>query len=373
MIEKLLRFLFIGLFIILGVVLANQLHPYLADSAFFGIAFWQWGVFGVTLLWLCTILLGAFLGYVVGSVAAPYLFRKLRAFTAWGERTITGISSLDLILGIVGLFIGLIIANLLGLAFNNLPLIGPYIPIVLSIVLGYTGIYLAIGQKNQLSTIIANWRQGREKEPKETKLGPYGKILDTSVIIDGRIADIAKTGFLEGPLIVPVFVLEELQYIADSSDVLKRNRGRRGLDILNEMQKRKIIDVKIVTEDFDEQSEVDAKLVQLGLAHQATVITNDYNLNKVAELQGVHVLNINDLANAVKPVVIPGEQLLVQIVKQGKEEGQGVAYLDDGTMIVIENGKLQIGNNVFVVVTSVLQTSAGKMIFARYEAQQGGS
>ena len=318
MIEKLLRFLFIGLFIILGVVLANQLHPYLADSAFFGMAFWQWGVFGVTLLWLCTILLGAFLGYVVGSVAAPYLFRKLRAFTAWGERTITGISSLDLILGIVGLFIGLIIANLLGLAFNNLPLIGPYIPIV-------------------------------------------------------RIADIAKTGYLEGPLIVPVFVLEELQYIADSSDVLKRNRGRRGLDILNEMQKRKIIDVKIVTEDFDEQSEVDAKLVQLGLAHQATVITNDYNLNKVAELQGVHVLNINDLANAVKPVVIPGEQLLVQIVKQGKEEGQGVAYLDDGTMIVIENGKSQIGNNVFVVVTSVLQTSAGKMIFARYEAQQGGS
>mgnify|MGYP002706143867 CR=1 FL=1 len=194
-----------------------------------------------------------------------------------------------------------------------------------------------------------------------------GKLLDTNIIIDGRVADIFQTGFLEGPIVVPVFVLEELQKIADSSDVLKRNRGRRGLDILNHMRKKNRDDIKIITDDFEEISEVDSKLIKLAREKGYKIITNDYNLNKVAELQGVAVLNVNDLAIAVKPAVIPGEQIFVQLVKNGKEEGQGVAYLDDGTMIVVEDGSKSIGKEVAVIITSVLQTSAGKMIFAKLE------
>ncbi|MEO3947956.1 PIN/TRAM domain-containing protein [Gorillibacterium sp. CAU 1737] len=191
------------------------------------------------------------------------------------------------------------------------------------------------------------------------------KILDTSVIIDGRIADICKTGFIEGTLVIPEFILEELQHIADSSDLLKRNRGRRGLDILNKIQKELDVKVEIYEGDFEEISEVDSKLVRLAKVMGGKVLTNDFNLNKVCELQGVSVLNINDLANAVKPVVLPGEEIVVQVIKDGKEHGQGVAYLDDGTMIVVEGGRDYIGTTMEVMVTSVLQTSAGRMIFAK--------
>ena len=190
-----------------------------------------------------------------------------------------------------------------------------------------------------------------------------GKLLDTSAIIDGRIAEICSTGFLEGPLLVPVFVLEELQLIADSSDLLKRNKGRRGLDILKQMQEDNYVEVRII--NFDDVQGVDSKLVRLGRKINAKVVTNDYNLNKVAALQGVAVLNINDLANALKPARIPGEHMNVLIVKAGKEENQGVAYLDDGTMIVVEDGQKYIGSTVPVTVTSVLQTSAGRMIFVK--------
>lgn len=189
--------------------------------------------------------------------------------------------------------------------------------------------------------------------------------MDTSVIIDGRIADICKTGFIEGTMVIPGFVLEELQHIADSSDVLKRNRGRRGLDILNRIQKELSVKVHIYEGDFEEIQEVDSKLVKLAKVLSGKVVTNDFNLNKVCELQGVPVLNINDLANAVKPVVLPGEELSVQVIKDGKEHNQGVAYLDDGTMIVVEGGREHIGNEIDVLVTSVLQTSAGRMIFAK--------
>lgn len=189
--------------------------------------------------------------------------------------------------------------------------------------------------------------------------------MDTSVIIDGRIADICKTGFIEGPLVIPEFVLGELQSIADSSDGLKRNRGRRGLDILNKIQKELDIEVIIHEEKFPDVPEVDTKLLKLTQLLEGRIITNDYNLNKVAEVQGIEVLNINDLANAVKPVVLPGEEMEVQIIKSGKEAGQGLAYLDDGTMIVVESGRAYIGNTIGVLVTSVLQTSAGRMIFAK--------
>jgi uncharacterized protein YacL len=191
------------------------------------------------------------------------------------------------------------------------------------------------------------------------------KILDTSVIIDGRIADISETGFLEGILIIPQFILKELQHIADSPDPIKRNRGRRGLDILHKIQKRVDVPVEIHDKDFPKIKEIDAKLVELGKLLQAKLITNDFNLNKVAELQGVSVLNVNELANALKPVVLPGEIIEVQVLKEGKEYGQGIAYLDDGTMIVIDHAKKLIGKTVSVSVTSVLQTTAGRMIFGQ--------
>ncbi len=191
------------------------------------------------------------------------------------------------------------------------------------------------------------------------------KILDTSVIIDGRIADICDTGFLEGILVIPNFVLHELQMIADSADSIRRNRGRRGLDILNKMQKDQSIMVKISDIDFPEVQEVDAKLVRLGKMMNAKVITNDFNLNKVAEFHGVEVLNINQLSNSLKPVVLPGEDMKVSLIKEGKDQNQAIGYLDDGTMVVVENGRRRLNEDVDVVVTSVLQTTAGRMIFTR--------
>jgi uncharacterized protein YacL len=200
---------------------------------------------------------------------------------------------------------------------------------------------------------------------KETDQSSNNKLLDTSVIIDGRIADLCETGFLDGTFIIPHFILQELQHIADSSDSLKRARGRRGLDILHRVQKISGIDVRLVENDFPHIREVDAKLVALAKMMQAKIVTNDLNLNKVAELQGVRVLNINELCNALKPVVLPGEMMRVFVLKEGKEAGQGVAYLDDGTMIVVDEARRFIGRNVDVVVTSVLQTTAGRMIFTR--------
>lgn len=191
------------------------------------------------------------------------------------------------------------------------------------------------------------------------------KLLDTSVIIDGRIADVAETGFIDGLLVIPRFVLNELQRIADSDDPLKRNRGRRGLDILNKLQQSKVIKVQIQDKDFPEIKEVDAKLVKLGSLLNAKIITNDFNLNKVAQFQGVRVLNLNELSNVVKPIVLPGEEMSVFVAKEGKDANQGVAYLDDGTMVVIEVGKQYIGKTINVIVTSVLQTTAGRMIFAK--------
>ena len=195
------------------------------------------------------------------------------------------------------------------------------------------------------------------------------KLLDTSVIIDGRIFDLCETGFVEGTLIIPNFVLKELRHISDSADPLKRNRGRRGLDVLARIQKELDMDVRVDEQDFDDTDEVDVKLLKLAKLRGGSVLTTDYNLNKVADVSGIRVLNINDLANALKPAVLPGEEMSVQIVREGKEQNQGVAYLDDGTMIVVESGRRVIGQTAWVVVTSVLQTSAGRMIFARLRDQ----
>lgn len=231
------------------------------------------------------------------------------------------------------------------------------------LVLSYLGLALGSRLGQEAGFVFSGQRAG-----KGVGEGNY-KILDTSVIIDGRIADLCETGFLDGVFLTPQFILKELQHIADSSDPLKRARGRRGLDILNRMQKMAHIAVRIVEEDFPQIREVDGKIVALAKKMEAKVITNDLNLNKVAELQGVKVLNINELCNALKPVVLPGESMKVFVLKEGKEPGQGVAYLDDGTMIVVDEGKRCIGRNVDVVVTSVLQTTAGRMIFTRLKEE----
>lgn len=361
--EKILRVIFILLFSVIGIVLAIQTEPLLTSVMDKNIL--TETVLGITVLSLGTMLVGGVIGAVIGIAASPYLIKSLFAFTSKVEKFLLSISTQDLLIGTVGLFLGLLIANLVGLAFGSIPYIGPYVSVALSIVLGYIGMHLAITKKTE----FIGWFHFRSENGSKNKRGneAVGKLLDTNVIIDGRIIDIYKSGFLEGPVIVPVFVLEELQKIADSSDVLKRNRGRRGLDILNHIKKSKD-DIDIIADDFDEISEVDSKLVKLAKMKGYKIVTNDYNLNKVAELQGISVLNINDLAIAVKPVVIPGEQIFVQLVKYGKEEGQGVAYLEDGTMIVVENGAQAIGKEVSVIITSVLQTAAGKMIFAKLES-----
>jgi len=272
---------------------------------------------------------------------------------------------LDIIFGSIGLIIGLLIAFLISdpISRLKLPLVSVILTTVIYIFCGYLGISIATKRRDELSGFSFFRRSSREKINKEETVVP--KILDTSVIIDGRIFDICKTGFIEGPLVIPSFVLEELRHIADSSDALKRNRGRRGLDVLNRIQKELDIEVKIYDDDLSDIAEVDSKLLKLGQLLHAKVITNDYNLNKVAEFQGVPVLNINELANAVKPVVLPGEEMVVQVIKDGKETGQGVAYLDDGTMIVVDGGKKHVGETIGVMVTSVLQTAAGRMIFAK--------
>lgn len=270
---------------------------------------------------------------------------------------------------VFGLIIAYLIVNVIPL--DNIPyrIFSTIIPVFLAFFLGYLGFQVGFKKKDELISLFSisarmQKKKGsadEEQEEQDKRL----KILDTSVIIDGRIADICQTGFLEGVIVIPQFVLEELQHIADSSDVLKRNRGRRGLDILNRIQKELDITVEIYEGDFEDIQEVDSKLVKLAKLTSGVVVTNDFNLNKVCELQKVAVLNINDLANAVKPVVLPGEEMNVQVIKDGKEHNQGVAYLDDGTMIVVEEGRNYIGKHIDVLVTSVLQTAAGRMIFAK--------
>ncbi len=295
---------------------------------------------------------------LAGGVAAGLVALML-------ESKIRKIETKNLVGGIIGLILGLTVAHLVLFSLSGEVLDGnakAYLLFILSVVLGYTG--LVLGSQKGFALKVSPQPKPAEEAENDKKLIP-NKILDTSVIIDGRIADIVETGFLEGTFIIPQFVLRELQHIADSSDSLKRNRGRRGLDILHRIQKKIDLDVKIVEHDFPRIKEVDAKLIALGKKMGGKILTNDFNLNKIAELQGVTVLNINQLANALKPVVLPGELMKVYILKEGKEANQGVAYLDDGTMVVVDNAKRVIGKNVEVLVTSVLQTTAGRMIFTQ--------
>jgi uncharacterized protein YacL len=312
--------------------------------------------------------IGAFLGAVLLFVATLWLSSNVVKWIRWSEERLIKMPTVDGLFGALGLIFGLIIAFLIQqpLSQLKLPVISTVLPFIVSGLFGYLGFRVGYKKRDELISIFTLGRERKEKaNKKEAKESIEHKILDTSVIIDGRIADICRTGFIEGTLVIPSFVLEELQHIADSSDVLKRNRGRRGLDTLNKIQKELDVNVLIYEGDFEDVVEVDSKLVKLAKVLSGKVVTNDFNLNKVCELQGVPVLNINDLANAVKPVVLPGEEISVQVIKDGKEHGQGVAYLDDGTMIVIEGGREYIGDQIDVLVTSVLQTSAGRMIFAK--------
>ncbi len=298
----------------------------------------------------------ATIGALLGFVATPWL--TVRPMT-WINREIKGLPIQTLLAATVGLAIGLLISALAAVPLHYLPLsLGRLMPFVAALLFGYLGIITGVARQQDLMTLLSSRLVGSKDKAEDYV------ILDTSVIIDGRIADIAETGFISGTILVPRFVLNELQHIADSSDTLRRNRGRRGLEILNKLQKDSDVPIDIADVDVPEADEVDSKLVRLGKRLNAPVLTNDYNLNRVAGLQGVQVLNINELANAVKAVVLPGETIKVRIIQEGKEVGQGVGYLDDGTMVVVEDGKQYIDNTMEVTVTRVLQTVAGRMIFA---------
>ena len=378
MLDRVLRFFIILLAAIAGGALLNLATPFLTFFISTEVLETEMGFFKLSIAGFLSILFGAVAGAAVGFLLSPFFIRKIKGFAVFVEAQLNKMPTHDVIAGAIGLLIGLIIANLLGYAFSKIPVVGEYIPVVFSIVLGYLGIHIMIKKRQELVSIfdfipkfmkeLVKMRETKQAAPKAAAVAedkPCYKLLDTSVIIDGRIADICETGFLEGTLLIPVFVLEELQHIADSADALKRVRGRRGLDILQKIRQESRMKVKITEEDFEDIPEVDSKLVQLAQQVGGKIITNDFNLNKVAQLRGVEVLNINALSNAVKPVVIPGESMQVAIVKSGKEAGQGVAYLEDGTMIVVENGNRHMGETLEVEVTSALQTAAGRMIFAK--------
>jgi len=294
---------------------------------------------------------------IVGSIAGLVLGGCIIFF----EIRLEQVSLKRLIGAAVGSILGIVGAFVMSLVVGR-AIVQPFLQLGLLLWMTYVGLIVGAKKGEMLNLSALGGIFGGEKSSKKTF-----KILDTSVIIDGRIADIAETGFLDGVLVIPQFVLRELQLVADSADSMKRNRGRRGLDILQRIQKMVHLNVQIVEEDFPQVRDVDMKLIELARIYDCKIITNDFNLNKVAQLHGVEVLNINELANSLKPIVLPGETMRVFILKEGKEYNQGVAYLDDGTMVVVDNAKKMISKTIDISVTSVLQTTAGKMIFGKFD------
>ncbi len=303
---------------------------------------------------------------VVGFAILPYL---TVVPALWLLRQVEALSTAEFVAAVIGLLIGLLMGLLLGLPLSNFdPPLGTWLPLGVSLLFGLGMLGLTVAKRADLllaAQAIGLVRNQDTAAAASLRMGDPHIVVDTSAIIDGRIAEIVESGFIYGTLVIPRFVLDELQHIADSSDALRRNRGRRGLEILNRMQKEPGTPVEIVEDDVPDVAEVDAKLVALAIGRSRVILTNDFNLNRVAELQGVRVMNINSLANAVKPAVLPGEELHVRVIQEGKEAGQGVGFLDDGTMIVIEGGARHIDRELDVSVTRVLQTVAGRMIFAQ--------
>jgi len=300
---------------------------------------------------------------IFGVIAGPFLFlAPLRRFQQW----ISQIEPLQLVLGTCGLVAGLLVAALLTPALFSLPGVGGMLaPFVVSAILGALGVAAMVSREEEFADFLSRYLplvgKGAGRVPRQI-------ILDTSAIIDGRVADIVQTGFVMGTLVIPRFVLDELRYIADSPDALRRNRGRRGLDILGDLQKEAPVPIQVSETDFEDARDVDGKLVRLAKSMGCPIMTNDFNLNRVAELEGVRVLNVNHLASAVRVVVLPGEEMAVRIIQEGKESGQGVGFLDDGTMVVVEGGRRHLNEQLDVIVTRVLQTVAGRMIFAAPKA-----
>jgi len=334
---------------LVGLVLAGMGEGLFRDAGYAGFLLAAWVV-----AWL-----------VVGFAILPYL---TLVPALWVISRVEDLSTAEFVTAVIGLTLGLLMGLLLGVPLANLgPPWGDALPLGVSLFLGLGMLGLTVAKRRDL--IGAAQAVGFLRRDDDAKVGDQAGepriVVDTSAIIDGRIAEIVESGFIYGTLVVPRFVLDELQHIADSSDTLRRNRGRRGLEILNRMQKEPGTPVEIVEDAVPTENEVDAKLVALARARSGVILTNDFNLNRVAELQGVRVMNINSLANAVKPAVLPGEELRVRVIQEGKEAGQGVGFLDDGTMIVVEGGARHIDKDLDVAVTRVLQTVAGRMIFAQ--------
>jgi uncharacterized protein YacL len=358
---------FAGALLTIGVIIAL----FFLDKTTLPLSIW----------WTTGIAIGAAL---LAFIITPYI-------TVVPYRWMREAAASDLVAAVIGLIVGLIISFLIAIPLVNLPGIwGHILPFVGTVVCGGLGVALAVQRKNDLFHLFQAGfasRRTREREREEERQKELDKdkehsshpqpvtqiLLDTSAIIDGRIADISQTGFVSGALLVPRFVLNELQHIADSADTMRRNRGRRGLEMLNRLQKDTTVPIEITDADVEDVAEVDGKLVKMARTLHCPIITNDFNLNRVAELQGVKVLNINELANAVKPVMLPGEDIFIKIMQDGKELGQGVGYLDDGTMIVVEGGRQFMGATVEVTVTRVLQTVAGRMIFAHPKQGYNGN
>jgi uncharacterized protein YacL len=299
------------------------------------------------------------LGFIIfGVIATPYLIiTPLQRVQAWSR----SIPALQLVLGTLGLLAGFLLGALATPFLLTLPGVAGWIaPFVVSFVLGLIGVVVMVGREEEFARFLSRYLPGESSNG----AGP-DIVVDTSVIIDGRIADVAMTGFIPGTLVLPRFVLDELRYIADSPEALRRNRGRRGLDVLNRLQKEAPVSIRLSDEDFPDARDVDSKLIRLASKLNGLILTNDFNLNRIAELEGVRVLNVNDLANAVKVVILPGEDMAVRIIQEGKEMGQGVGFLDDGTMVVVEGGREHLNEQLDVTVTRVLQTVAGRMIFAQ--------
>jgi uncharacterized protein YacL len=338
----------LGAFIGLGLATASGLFQETGTSEGLILAGW-------TVAWL-----------IVGFAILPYL---TIVPATWIVRSVQALSTAEFVTAVGGLIIGLLMGLLLGAPLSNFPdPLGRWLPLATSIGFGLGMVGLTVAKRQDLivaAEAIGIFRRPEAIDESAARKGDPHIIVDTSAIIDGRIAEIVESGFIYGTLVIPRFVLEELQHIADSSDTLRRNRGRRGLEILAKMQKDSPTPVEIVEDEVRDVTEVDAKLVALAKRYSGAILTNDFNLNRVAELQGLRVLNINSLANAVKPAVLPGEELRVKVIQDGKEAGQGVGFLDDGTMIVVEGGARFIDRELEVSVTRVLQTVAGRMIFAQ--------
>ncbi|MCQ2363238.1 MAG: PIN/TRAM domain-containing protein [Acidaminococcaceae bacterium] len=377
MVKKIFSTIITVVFVITGLIITDYYMPFITEAMGYDVNNPQ-GFFGITTGSLITGVLSMFVFTWFGIKVSPIISDLILDFSESWAQLLAKIPTGDIFVMLMGMVVGLIVGNLAGGPFSYLPIAGPYIPVISSLVLALIGAKVALRKRDDILNFFTRIPGlKRDKTPDAVRslegaevlaydrIYSNNKLLDTSVIIDGRVMDILAAGFLDGRLLVPNFVLEELQKLADSSDGMKRAKGRRGLDLVSDLQKSFPQQMLLVNEDYADVPDVDAKLLRLAKDANATIITNDFNLNKLAGIQGIKVLNINELANAIKPVVISGEEMNVYLVKEGKELNEAVAYVDDGTMIVVENGKQFIGTSVIIVVTSVLQTVAGRMIFAK--------